>query len=180
MGWAKPWTSAVAPGEHTDGRAVVDSTTLMAHRFRVSKAFVVEWDGRLLTYCDVGGREPRAKRSVVVRLPQATEEERGATGTLTASRATKEDEVMIEAVAHDVLIVGGRVVDGTGNPWFYGDVAMTGDRISAVAPAGSINPTAAREVVDAQGIVVCPGFVDIQSHSIVPFLTDRSSLSKVT
>jgi N-acyl-D-aspartate/D-glutamate deacylase len=80
----------------------------------------------------------------------------------------------------DVLIRGARVVDGTGNPWFYADVALTADRISAVAPRDATDLTTAREVVDATGMVVCPGFIDIQSHSIVPFLSDRRSLSKVT
>ncbi|MDP9363976.1 MAG: D-aminoacylase [Chloroflexota bacterium] len=80
----------------------------------------------------------------------------------------------------DVLITCARVVDGTGNPWFYGDVALAGDRVVAVAPPGTVDRSAAAEVVDGAGLVVCPGFVDIQSHSIVPFLTDRRSLSKVT
>src|SRR5579884_145024 len=80
----------------------------------------------------------------------------------------------------DVLITGARVVDGTGNPWIYGDVALAGDRIAAVAPPGTLPRQAAREVVDATGLVVCPGFIDIQSHSIVPFLSDGRSLSKVT
>lgn len=80
----------------------------------------------------------------------------------------------------DVLIRGARVVDGTGNPWFYGDVALAGDRVSAIAPAGGIDPAGAREVVEAGGMVVCPGFIDIQSHSLMPFLTDGRSLSKVT
>ena len=76
-----------------------------------------------------------------------------------------------------VLIAGARVVDGTGNPWFHGDVALAGDCIAAVAPAGRIDRAAAREVVDASGIVAYPGFVDIQSHSIVPFLTNRARLA---
>ena len=80
----------------------------------------------------------------------------------------------------DVLITGARVVDGTGNPWFYGDVALAGDRIAAITPPGRLERGSARESVDASGLVVCPGFIDIQSHSIVPFLTDRRSLSKVT
>lgn len=80
----------------------------------------------------------------------------------------------------DVLIVGARIVDGTGNPWFYGDIAVSGDRIAAVAPAGSITRAGAGEVIDARSMVACPGFIDIQSHSIVPFLSDRRSLSKVT
>ncbi len=87
---------------------------------------------------------------------------------------------MEASTTHDVLIASARVVDGTGNPWFYGDVALAGDRITAVTAAGGIPSTAAREVVDGSGLVVCPGFIDIQSHSIVPFLTDRRSLSKVT
>ena len=80
----------------------------------------------------------------------------------------------------DILITGGRVIDGTGNPWFSGDVAIAGDRIARVAPAGRLDPAGATEVVDAAGHVVCPGFIDIQSHSIIPFFTDTRSLSKVT
>lgn len=78
------------------------------------------------------------------------------------------------------LITGARVVDGTGNPWFYGDVALAGDRLAAVAPAGTLDHGDAREVIDAAGMVVCPGFIDIQSHSIVPFFSDRRSVGKVT
>jgi dihydroorotase/N-acyl-D-amino-acid deacylase len=80
----------------------------------------------------------------------------------------------------DILIRGGKVVDGTGNPWFYGDVAIAGERVAAVAPTGRLDPAGAGQVVDAAGHVVCPGFIDIQSHSIIPFFTDTRSLSKVT
>jgi dihydroorotase/N-acyl-D-amino-acid deacylase len=61
-----------------------------------------------------------------------------------------------------------------------GDVVISAEHIAAVVPAGSIDPSTAREVVNAEGYVVCPGFIDIQSHSIVPFLSDGRSLSKVT
>ena len=80
----------------------------------------------------------------------------------------------------DTLIRGGRVVDGSGNPWFYGDVAIAGDRIAAVTPPGRIPPEQARETVEAGGMVVCPGFIDIQSHSIMPLMIDGRSLSKIT
>jgi N-acyl-D-amino-acid deacylase len=80
----------------------------------------------------------------------------------------------------DVLITGGRIVDGTGNAWFYGDVALSGDRIERIAPPGTIDPETANTVIDAAGHVVAPGFIDIQSHSIIPFLIDGRSLSKVT
>ncbi len=80
----------------------------------------------------------------------------------------------------DVLIRGARVVDGTGNPWFYGDVALVGERVAAVAPAGQLAAAAAGEVVEAAGMVVCPGFIDIQSHSILPLMQDPKCLSKIT
>jgi dihydroorotase/N-acyl-D-amino-acid deacylase len=80
---------------------------------------------------------------------------------------------------YDVLIRGAKVVDGAGSPWFYGDVAITGGKVATVAPPGRIAPDNAAEVVDAAGKVVCPGFIDIQSHSLMPLLTDGRSLSKV-
>jgi N-acyl-D-amino-acid deacylase len=77
------------------------------------------------------------------------------------------------------LITGGRVIDGAGNPWFSGDVLLNGDTIARIPPRGRLPAGDDAEVVDAAGLVVCPGFIDIQSHSIVPFLLDRRSLSKV-
>ncbi len=80
----------------------------------------------------------------------------------------------------DVLIRGGRLIDGTGNPWLYGDVAIVGDKIAEVAPPSVLRVEDAVEVVDASGLVVCPGFIDIQSHSIVPLMRDGRCLSKIT
>lgn len=80
----------------------------------------------------------------------------------------------------DLLIRGGRVVDGTGNPWFRGDVLIRGDRILAVAPAGLIDPRRARDVIDATGRVVAPGFIDLNGHSDTSLLRDWRALSKVT
>lgn len=80
----------------------------------------------------------------------------------------------------DVLINGAQVVDGTGNPWLYGDVALSGERVLEIAPPGSIPREAAREVVEAAGMVVCPGFIDILSHSHIPLMYDARDLSKIT
>ena len=80
----------------------------------------------------------------------------------------------------DILIRGAKVVDGTGNPWYYGDVAISGDRVLEIAPPGRIPAEAAREVVDAEGMVVCPGFIDILSHSHIPLMHDPRALSKIT
>jgi N-acyl-D-amino-acid deacylase len=80
----------------------------------------------------------------------------------------------------DTLIRSARVVDGSGNPWSYGDVAIAGDRIVAVTPPGRIPSHGARDVVDATGHIVCPGFIDIQSHAILPLMVDGRCLSKIT
>jgi N-acyl-D-amino-acid deacylase len=82
---------------------------------------------------------------------------------------------------YDVIISGGHVVDGTGNAWFAGDVGVTGDRIVHVGPAGSLANAAAPLRIDAQGMVVAPGFIDIQSGSYDNLLLgDGHALSKVT
>ena len=80
----------------------------------------------------------------------------------------------------DVLIQNAKIIDGTGNPWFYGDVALQGDRIAAITPPGRIAAEQVKEMVDASGLVVCPGFIDILSHSIVPLMIDGRCLSKIT
>lgn len=68
-----------------------------------------------------------------------------------------------EALPYDVLITGGTVVDGTGAERFAADVAVAGDRIVRVAPEG-LPPDSAREVLDASGLIVAPGFIDQHAH----------------
>lgn len=62
----------------------------------------------------------------------------------------------------DLLIKNGQIMDGTGNPWFYGDVAIKDKKIKRI---GDIDDGSAPEVIDASGFVVAPGFVDIHSHA---------------
>ena len=81
----------------------------------------------------------------------------------------------------DVVIENGRVVDGTGAAWFYGDVGIRGDRIAAVTRAGGLADVEAGVRIDASGKVVSPGFIDIQSHARGPLLTgDGRLLGKIT
>ena len=63
---------------------------------------------------------------------------------------------------YDILITGGQVYDGTGNPWFYADVGIRGDRIVAI---GKLEGATATRVIDAKGRVVTPGFIDLHSHA---------------
>src|SRR5207249_10881173 len=82
---------------------------------------------------------------------------------------------------YDVVIEGGRVVDGTGNPWFYGDVAITGDRIARITPPGLLRQASARRRIDAHGLVVAPGIIDIQAQSGSELLRgDSRVISMVT
>jgi N-acyl-D-amino-acid deacylase len=80
----------------------------------------------------------------------------------------------------DTLIHGARIIDGTGNPWKYGDVLLSGDCILDIAAPGSVLVENAANVVDASGMIVCPGFIDIQSHSIAPLMRDGRCVSKIT
>ena len=66
------------------------------------------------------------------------------------------------ASSYDVLIRGGRVVDGSGNPWIRADVAIRGERIAAI---GDLSEATAETVIDASGRYVAPGFIDVHSHA---------------
>jgi N-acyl-D-amino-acid deacylase len=63
---------------------------------------------------------------------------------------------------YDILIKGGKVVDGSGNPWYKGDIAVNGDRIACIARDIESD---AEQVIDATGLVLAPGFIDAHSHA---------------
>ena len=81
------------------------------------------------------------------------------------------------AAPYDVLIRNGRIIDGSGNPWVSGDVAFRGDRIAAI---GNLAGADAKRVIDAKGLVVAPGFIDMLGQSEMALLIDNRSLSKLS
>ena len=80
------------------------------------------------------------------------------------------------AAGYDVLISNGRIVDGTGAPWYRGDLAISGDRIAAI---GTLTGATARLKVDAANLVVSPGFIDLLGQSEFNVLVDGRAASKV-
>jgi N-acyl-D-amino-acid deacylase len=81
------------------------------------------------------------------------------------------------ATRFDLLIAHGRIVDGTGAPWFIGDVGVVGDRIVAV---GKLTGASAAKTVDATNLVVAPGFIDLLGQSEFNVLVDPRAASKIT
>lgn len=77
---------------------------------------------------------------------------------------------------YDLLIVHGHIVDGSGSPWYEGSVAVKDGRIAAAGRL--VNPTA-RRVIDASGLVVSPGFIDLHTHSDYTLLVDGTAQSKI-
>ena len=76
----------------------------------------------------------------------------------------------------DLLIRGGRIVDGTGNPSFLGDIGVNGNRIVAI---GHLAGAKAKRTVDAQGLTVAPGFIDIHNHSDYTLVADGDAQSMI-
>ena len=79
--------------------------------------------------------------------------------------------------AYDVLIRHGHILDGTGNPSYVADIAIRGDRIAAI---GSLDSAQAKQMIDASGLVVSPGFIDMLGQSEEALLIDNRSQSKLS
>src|SRR5690349_11987705 len=67
----------------------------------------------------------------------------------------------VHAQSYDLLIINGKIVDGTGNQWFYADLGVKDGKIVKV---GKIDPKEGKKVIDAKGLIVSPGFIDVHTH----------------
>lgn len=84
--------------------------------------------------------------------------------------------LLADPVQHDIVILGGMVIDGTGNPGIYTDVAIDDGDITVVGPlraAVDRGDVTAEQVIDATGRVVCPGFIDVHTHADESLLQNR-------
>jgi dihydroorotase/N-acyl-D-amino-acid deacylase len=82
-----------------------------------------------------------------------------------------------QKTSYDFIISGARIVDGTGAPWFIADVAISGDRIAAI---GDLQNASANRRINASGLMVSPGFIDVQGQSEFNLLVDNRAASKIT
>ena len=81
-----------------------------------------------------------------------------------------------QAVPYDVVIRNGHIIDGTGSPWYSGDIAIRGGRIAAL---GKLDGASAKRTIDARGMVVAPGFIDMLGQSELTILVDPHLPSKI-
>jgi N-acyl-D-amino-acid deacylase len=77
---------------------------------------------------------------------------------------------------YDLLIVGGHILDGSGSPWYAGSVAI---QDGVIADIGRLEGATARETIDATGLMVAPGFIDLHTHSDYTLLVDANAESKI-
>ncbi|WP_462264739.1 N-acyl-D-amino-acid deacylase family protein [Mucilaginibacter sp.] len=68
---------------------------------------------------------------------------------------------LLAQAKYDVLLKNGKIIDGTGNPWFYGDIGITGNKIAAI---GNLINGRATKVINAKGLIIAPGFIDVHTH----------------
>jgi dihydroorotase/N-acyl-D-amino-acid deacylase len=77
----------------------------------------------------------------------------------------------------DVVITNGKIYDGSGNPWYLADIGIRGDRIAAI---GKLSNAQAKKFIDAAGLVVAPGFIDMLGQSEGSLLIDNRAVSKLS
>ena len=100
-----------------------------------------------------------------------------ALGEIAAAAYDANLENIASAGDYDLIIRNGHILDGAGNPWYAADIAVNGDRIATI---GDLHDAHAKREIDAKGLIVSPGFIDMLGQSEVSLLLDNRSLSKLS
>ena len=100
-----------------------------------------------------------------------------ALGEIAAAAYDAPLEATASAANYDILIRNAHILDGTGNPWYSADLAISGDRIAAI---GDLRDAHAKREIDASGRIVAPGFIDMLGQSEISLLLDKRALSKLS
>jgi N-acyl-D-amino-acid deacylase len=110
--------------------------------------------------------------------PEAAQQVVGqALGEIAAAAYDANLEEATSATGYDLIIRNGHILDGTGNPWYAADVAVSGDHIAAI---GDLRDSHGKREIDAKGRIVSPGFIDMLGQSEVSLLLENRSLSKLS
>src|SRR5712664_2446535 len=110
--------------------------------------------------------------------PEAAQQVAGqALGEIAAAAYDANLDAAASAGDYDLIIRNAHIIDGTGNPWYAADVAVSGARLAAI---GDLREAHAKREIDAKGRIVAPGFIDMLGQSEVSLLLDNRSLSKLS
>ena len=78
---------------------------------------------------------------------------------------------------YDYILKHGKIMDGTGNPWHYGDVAIENGRIAAM---GHNLDDEAKQIIDVSGLAIAPGFIDMHTHTELTYLVKPDEICKIS
>ncbi len=110
--------------------------------------------------------------------PEAAQQVAGqALGEIAAAAYDANLDAAASAGDYDLIIRNAHIIDGTGNPWYAADVAVSGARLAAI---GDLREAHAKREIDAKGRIVAPGFIDMLGQSEASLLIDNRSLSKLS
>jgi N-acyl-D-amino-acid deacylase len=93
-----------------------------------------------------------------------------------AASASSPGGPAVHSNSYDIVIVNGRIIDGTGSPWYFGQVGIRAGRIAAI---GNLQTAPGAKTIDAKGMVVAPGFIDMLGQSELTILVDPRLPSKI-